>query len=112
MTAMETDVFAPFEIREVPFENMTIRFFEPLILTPEVMRHDEKEPGDVEYLDVICDELSIDVFAKDRVELLSWIHSEIYMNWKYFVSKEDRELNADTLALKRKYLTIAELIDG
>ena len=112
MTAIDTDVLAPFEIWEVPFGNKTIKFFEPLLLTPSVMPHDEEEPGDEEYLDVICKELSIDVYAKNRDELLSWIRSEIFMNWKHFVSKEDRELNADTLALKRKYLTIAELVDG
>jgi len=112
MTAIDTDVLAPFEIWEVPFGDKTIKFFEPLMLAPSVMPHDEEEPGDVEHLIVINNELSIDVCAENRDELLSWIHSEIFMNWKHFVSKEDRELNADTLALKRKYLTMAELVDG
>jgi hypothetical protein len=85
MTAVDTDVLAPFEIWEVPFGEQTIKFFEPLVLTPSIMPHDEEEPGDEEYLDVINDELNIDVFAKDRDELLAWIHSEICFVWKYIV---------------------------
>ena len=112
MTAIDTDVLAPFEVWEVLYGDKTIKFFEPLTLTPRIMPDDPDEPDDVEYLQVICPELSIHVNAENRDELLSWIHSEIRINWKHFVSKEDRELNADTLALKRKYLTIAELVDG
>ena len=108
----ETALLAPFEIWEVPFDNSTIKFHEPLILTPTWMPHDPDEPGDVEYLDVIYPELAIDVYAETRDELLAWIHSEIRMNWKHFVSKDDAQLNSQTLALKRKYLAVAEVVDG
>ena len=109
---VETDILAPFEIWEVPFGDSTIKFFEPLILTPERMPHDPEEPGDVEYLDIIYPELNIDVFAENRDELLAWVHSSIFMNWKLFVCKDDSELIPSTRALKRKYLAVAEVIDG
>ena len=111
MTAIDTDVLAPFEIWEVPFENKTIKFFEPLMLTPSVMPHDEEEPGDEEYLDVICDELNIDVFAKSRDELLSLIHSEICFVWENIVLQEDNKLDSVSQKIKRNHLAIAELVD-
>jgi hypothetical protein len=105
-------MLAPFEIWEVPYGDATIKFHEPLILTPTWMPHDPDEPGDVEYLDVIYPELAIDVYAENRDELLAWIHTEIFMNWKHFVSKDDSQLHASTLPIKRKYLAIAEVVDG
>ena len=112
MTAIDTNVLAPFEIWEVPLGKKTIKFFEPLILTPSIMPHDEEEPGDVEYLDVINDELNIDVFAKSRDELLSLIHSEIYFVWEHIVLQEDNKLDSVSKTIKRNHLAIAELIDG
>ena len=112
MTAIDTDVLAPFEIWEVLYGDKTIKFYEPLMLTPRIMPDDPDETSDEVYLQVIDPELAIHVNAEDRDELLSWIHSEIRMNWKHYVSEEDRKLGAETLALKRKYLTIAELVDG
>jgi hypothetical protein len=112
MTAIDTDVLAPFEIWEVLYGDKTIKFYEPLMLTPNIMPDDPDEPSNEVYLQVVNPELSIHVNAEDRDELLSWVHSEIRMNWKHFVSEEDRNLSANTLALKRKYLTIAELVDG
>jgi hypothetical protein len=108
----ETTLLAPFEIWEVPFGDATIKFFEPLVLTPTWMPDDPDEPGDVEYLEVIYPELAIDVYAENREELLAWVRSEIFMNWKHFVSKDDSQLNRDTLAIKRKYLAAAEVVDG
>jgi hypothetical protein len=108
----ETALLAPFEIWEVPYDNSTIKFHKPLVLTPTLMPHDPDEPGDVEYLDVIYPELSIDVYAENRDELLAWINSEIYMNWKHFVSKDDSQLSAQTREIKRKYLAVAEVVDG
>jgi len=110
--ADDKTMLAPFEIWEVPYGDATIKFHAPLILTPTWMPHDPDEPGDVEYLDVIDPELFIDVYAETREELLAWIHSEIFMNWKHFVSKDDSQLNSDTLPIKRKYLAIAEVVDG
>ena len=122
MTALTEDIplsaaddqtmLAPFEIWQVPYGDSVIKFHEPLILTPTWMPHDPDEPGDVEYLDVIYPEFFIDVCAETRDELLAWIHSEIFMNWKLFVSKDDSQLNANTLPVKRKYLSIAEVVDG
>ena len=105
-------MLAPFEIWEVPYGDATIRFHEPLILTPTWMPHDPDEPGDVEYLDVIDPDFFIDVYAETRDELLAWIHSEIRMHWKHFVSKDDSQLNSGTLPIKHKYLAIAEVVDG
>ena len=112
MTAIDTDVLAPFEIWEVPFGNKTIKFNKPLMLTPSIMPHDDEEPGDEEYLDVICEELSIDVFAENRDELLEAVHSNIRMNWKHFVCEQDNQLSPPMQAVKRQFLTIAELVDG
>ena len=111
MTAIDTDVLAPFEIWAIPFENKTIKFFEPLVLTPSIMPHDEEEPGDEEYLDVISKELNIDVFAKSRDELLSLIQSEVCFVWEHIVLQEDNELDSVSKAIKRNHLAIAEIID-
>ena len=109
---VETDILAPFEIWEVPFGDSTIKFFEPLVLTPTWVPDDPEEPDENEYLQIIFPELAIDVFAENRDELLAWVHSSIFINWKLFVSKDDSELIPSTRALKRKYLAVAEVIDG
>ena len=103
-------MLAPFEIWEVPYGDATIKFHEPLILTPTWMPDDPEEPDENEYLQVIDPELFIDVCAETRDELLAWIHSDILMNWKHFVSKDDSKLNSGTLPIKRKYLAVAEVI--
>jgi len=108
---IEPAALAPFEIWEVPLDDSTIKFHEPLILTPAWMPSDPDEPDDNEYLQVVCPELEIDVCAESREDLLEWIRSDIFMNWKHFVSKEDSELNRQTLSLKRKYLSLAEVVD-
>ena len=108
----DATLLAPFEIWEVPFGNATIKFHEPLVLTPAWMPDDPEEPDDNEYLQIICPELEIDVCAENRDELLAWVHSDILMNWKHFVSREDSELNSQTLPIKRKYLSLAEVVDG
>jgi len=86
----ETAVLAPFEIWEVPYGDSTIKFHEPLVLTPTWVPDDPDEPDENEYLQIIHSELAIDVLAENREELLAWVHSEIFMNWKHFVSKDDR----------------------
>ena len=111
--ATDTDVLAPFEIWQVMLDDeRTIKFNEPLMLTPTWMPDDPEEWDDSEYLQVICPELEIDVCAESRDELLEWIRSDVRMNWKHFVSKDDSELNSQTLSIKRKYLSMAEVIDG
>jgi hypothetical protein len=104
-------MLAPFEIWEVPYGDATIKFHEPLILTPTWMPHDPEEPGDVEYLDVICPELSIDVYAENREELLEAVHSNIYMNWKNYVQRDDSRHSPRTKAIKYAFLAIAEVVD-
>ena len=111
-SASVTEQLVPFEIWEVLYDNKTIKFFKPLVLEPTWVPDDPDEPDENEYLQIIYPELAIDVFAETRDELLSWVHSEIRMNWKLFVSKEDAQLNPDTLALKRSYLAVAEVVDG
>jgi len=111
-TVEKLDLLAPFEIWEVPFDNLTIKFFQPLVLKPTLVLDTPTDPGDKEYLQIICPELEIDVFAENRDELLCWVHSDIRMNWKHFVSKDDSQLNSQTLDIKRKYLAVAEVIDG
>jgi hypothetical protein len=111
--ATDTDVLAPFEIWQVMLDDKTaIKFHEPLMLTPTRMPNDPDEWDDNEYLQIICPELEIDVCAESRDELLEWIRSDVRMNWKHFVSKDDSELNPQTLSIKRKYLSMAEVIDG
>ena len=108
----ESTTLAPFEIWEVMLDDYsTIKFNEPLMLTPAWMPDDPDEWDDNEYLQVIYPELEIDVCAESRDELLEWIHSDVRMNWKHFVSKDDSELNPQTLSLKRKYLSIAEVVN-
>ena len=109
----EMDVLAPFEIWEVPFDNgATIKFHEPLVLTPTWMPHDPDEPDENEYLQVIFPELAIDVYGENREDLLEAVHSNIYMNWKHYVRKDDRRLSPQTKAIKLAYLAVAEVIDG
>ena len=105
-------LLAPLEIWEVPYDNATIKFHQPLLLTPTRMPLDPDEPGNVEYLQIIYPKLEIDVCAENRDELLAWVHSEILMNWRLFVSQDDSRLNSDTLAIKRRYLAVAEVVDG
>ena len=108
----DTAVLAPFEIWEVPFGNATIKFHKPLLLTPTWMSHDPDDPGDVEYLDVICPELAIDVYGESREELLEAVHFAIFMAWKHFVQVSDDRLIPATKEIQRNYLAIAEVVDG
>ena len=112
MTAIDTDVLAPFEIWEVPFGNKTIKFFEPLMLTPNVVPDDPDEPGDVKYIQVIRPDLNVDCCAENRDELFSWIISEFCFVWEHIVLQEDNKLDTVSRNIKRKHLALAELIDG
>ena len=112
MTAIDTDVLAPFEIWEVLYGDKTIKFNEPLMLTPNILPDDPDEPDDEEYLQVIFPELAIHVSAENRDELLEAVHSNIRMNWKHFVCEKDTQLSPQMQAVKRQFLTIAELVDG
>jgi hypothetical protein len=112
MTAIIQDVnlLAPFEIWEVPLDHSTIKFYKPLILVPTWMPHDPDEPGDIEYIEVVCPELGIDVFADNRDDLLELVHLDIGFVWKHFVLADDKNLIPKTRAIKNNYLKIAEII--
>ena len=113
MSIIETlDVLAPFEIWEVPFDRSTIKFFKPLVLTPTRVPVDPDEADNKEYLQIIYPELEIDVFAESRDELLAWVHSDIRMNWKHFVLKDDSQLTPAAKTIKENYLAVAEAVDG
>ena len=103
----------PFEIWSVPLDDhRTIKFHEPLVLTPTRMPHDPDEPGDVEYLDVICPELNIDVYADNFDDLIDFVRSDIRFVWKHIVLKDDSNLDRKSLSIKRNHLALAEVIDG
>ncbi len=103
---------APFEIREVMLDNSTIRFFEPLVLTPTRMPHDPDEPGDVEYWEVIHEELGVDVYAETHGDLMEAVHSNIRMNWKHYALAADNRLTPGARAIKQSLLAVAEVVDG
>ena len=108
----KTAQLAPFEIWEVPFGNATIKFFEPLVLMPTLVPDDPDEPDDNEYLQVVCPELNIDVFAENHDDLLGCVLSDLRFIWKHIVSQSDDRLDTKSLAIKRNHLAIAEVIDG
>ena len=107
----EGTMLAPFEIWEVPYDNATIKFFEPLVLTPTWMPHDPDEPSDVEYWEVEVPELAISSYGVDREELASAIRSDIRFAWRHFVLADDSLLTPDAQAVKIHYLTVAETVE-
>jgi hypothetical protein len=113
---LDVDVLAPVEIWEVMLDHSTIKFHQPLVLTPTRMLRDSDEPDEVEeveYMEVEMPKLGISAFGEDRRELLSVIRGDIRMAWKYIVCVEDEKLSTSNLAVKRNYLAIAEeIIDG
>ena len=112
----ETDVLAPFEIWEVPFDDgKTIKFHEPLVLTPVPLPDDPEEPsasGENNYALIERPDLNISVFAETRDELEEFVLSEIRFIWQRFVLVDDAKLNVRTLAIKKTHLALAEVIDG
>jgi len=109
----ESTILAPFEIWEVPLDDeRTIKFHEPLILTPTRMPDDPDEPGDVEYFDLICPKLGIDVFADNIDDLIDYVRSDIRFVWKHIVLKDDCDLDAKSRSIRQNHLAIAEVLDG
>ncbi len=102
---------APFEIWEVMLDNSTVKFREPLVLTPTRMHHDSDEPGDVEYWEVVDRRLAIDVYAETVDELIEAVHSAIRIAWRVFVRVPDDRLIPATKRIQQNYLAIAEEID-
>jgi hypothetical protein len=105
-------LLAPFEIWEVTLDHSTIKFHQPLVLTPNWMPHDSDEPGEIEYLEVVRPELNIDVYAENRDDLLELVYSEIRFIWERFVKANADSLTVNMEKIKNKYLEIAEELDA
>ncbi len=104
---------APFEIREVMLDNSTIRFREPLVLTPEWLPDDPNDPDENEYLTVKVPELNISAVGSDIEELVDCVQSCINFGWRHYVQPDDSQLNYQIREIKRNYLAIAEeVFDG
>jgi len=111
----EAVLLAPFEIWEVMLDNSTIKFYEPLVLTPVPLPDDPDEPsrpGENNYVLIERPDLNISVFANTRDELEEFVCSEIRFVWQHFVQADDAKLNVETLAIKKTYLALAEVLDG
>jgi len=106
----EATMLAPFEIWEVMLDDSTIKFFEPLVLTPARMPHDPDEPGDVEYWEVEMPELMISTFGTDYEKIHNGILSDIRDAWKHIVAIPDNRLSQNGKKIKQNYLAIAEEI--
>ena len=103
---------APLEIWEVMLADKTFKFDEPLMLTPQRVPDDPDEPSNQKYWQVIYPQLAIDVYAETFDDLRDAVHSNIRMNWKHYVQKENSRLSPQTMAIKRAFLAVAEVIDG
>jgi len=105
-------LLAPIEIWEVILDDKTIKFHQPLVLTPFLLEDDPDEPGENEYLAVKRPDLAIGSFGADIEELESAIRSDIRFAWRHFVQTDDFHLTAVARDVKNNYLAIAEAIDG
>lgn len=103
----QTDLLAPFEIWEVLLDNSTIKFHNPLVVTPEVL--DRGTPGECFFVEF--PDLDLSAVGIDREELLSCLRSDIRMTWKRIVQKHDNELVPEDRELKRRLLKAAEEVN-
>jgi hypothetical protein len=111
----ETTLLAPFEIWEVPLGERTIKFFEPLLLTPVPLPDDPDEPskpGKNNYLLIEYPELNISTFADNRDDLLEFVYSDIRFTWKHIIQADSAKLDRESMQIKRNYLSIAEESHG
>ena len=109
----ETDVLAPFEIWEVPFDNgATIKFHEPLLLTPFWLEDDPDDPDDDKYLAVERPDLEIFANGVDRRELWNCICGDIRSAWIHFVQVGADRLSPHGARIKENYLRIAEEVEN
>ena len=106
----EAALLAPFEIWEVQLGNRTIKFFDPLMLTP--FWH-ETDPGDQgpRHLGAECPELDISAFGTNREELWRCIRGEIRFVWRRCVRQDEAKLSPQHRKLRAAYLAIAEEIE-
>jgi hypothetical protein len=106
--ATKTDLLAPIEIWEVQLGNRTIKFFEPLLLTPFWIEDDPSDPDEDEYLAVKRPDLDMVSWGRDRKELWNCIRGDIREAWECFVQVPDARLTREGLKIKNAYLAIAE----
>jgi hypothetical protein len=114
-TTIQTDLFAPLEIWEVPLDDGVIKFYQPLLLKPQPMPDDPEEPclsGKTGYGLIEQNDLNLSVFAHSREELEYAVFSEIRFIWKHFVQTDDAKLNTESQKIKERYLALAEKIYG
>ena len=115
--ATETALLATFEIWEVQLGSRTIKFFEPLLLTPFWLAddpddRDDASGSDYEYLGVERPDLEIFANGTDRRELWNCICGDIRSAWGHFVRAEDNRLSPHGTRIKENYLRIAEEVDN
>ena len=108
-----TAILAPFEIWEIQLGNRTIKFFEPLLLTPFWLEDDPNEPDDppvtgCEYLGVERPDLEIFANGVNRRELWNCICGDVRSAWLHFVRAEPDRLSPHGALIKKNYFRIAE----
>ena len=113
----ETTLLAPFEVWEVQLGDRTIKFFEPLLLTPFWLQDDSdglSNPSipDREYLGVERPDLEIFANGSNRRELWNCICGDVRSAWVHFVRAEPRRLSPHGAKIKENYLRIAEEVDN
>jgi len=106
----KTALLAPFEIWEVQLGNRTIKFFEPLVLTPFWHETDLNDQGP-RYLGIEYPDLDISAFGANREELWRCIRGEIRFVWRRCVRQDNDNLSPPHRKLKANYLAIAEEIE-
>lgn len=105
-------LLAPFEIWEVQLGNRTIKFFEPLLLTPFWLEDDSGDSSDHEYLGVERPDLEIFANGTNRRELWNCICGDVRAAWIHFVQAESGRLSPHGMRIKENYLRIAEEVDN
>jgi hypothetical protein len=103
-------LLAPFEIWEVQLGNRTIKFFEPLLLTPFWQETDPSDQGP-RHLGIEYPELDISAFGANREELWRCVRGEIRFVWRHCVRQDNEKLSPQHRKLKSNYLAIAEEIE-
>ena len=104
----QTDTLAPFEVWQVMLDHSTIKFFEPLLLTPFWLEDDPDDPDEDEYLAVKRPDLDLSSWGRNRRELWNCICGDIREAWECFVQVPDSRLSEKGKKIKRAYLAIAE----
>ena len=109
----ESTLLVPFEVWEIQLGKRTIKFFEPLLLTPFWLEDDPTEPDDPparnrEYLGVERPDLEIFANGTNRRELWNSICGDVRSAWTHFVRAEANRLSPHGKRIRKNYLRIAE----